>query len=353
MNKNWFNIKAQTEGNVSSADIYIFDYIGGYGVSARNFINELKQLDVKQINLYISSPGGAVFDGIAIQNSLKHHKANVTVFIDGIAASIASVVALGGDDIRIADNAYVMIHNPTLLVWGDAKEMLKGAEILNKVADGLAGDYSQKMDISIEDALALMNEETWWLGQEAVEAGYADSTFEGTHATAQFDIGRVSAKAPVVVLERFAQSPANNKTNINKEDKIMKKENEQPHTVDSQGEESHGEKSKVVAGEEPPVDVDAAVQTALAEERKRTADITDLGEKFGFGPSAKKFIENGKSVEDFRVHILDKSSEEWKASLELKNPTTQASEQEMQDESEGAAAVAKIKERRAKKFGSN
>ena len=107
MSKNWYSIKAAAEGK-SAAEVYIFDYIGYWDISARNFIDELKAIDADQIDLHINSPGGSVFDGVAIQNSIKHHKANVTVYIDGIAGSIASIIALSGDQIYIAENAYVI-----------------------------------------------------------------------------------------------------------------------------------------------------------------------------------------------------------------------------------------------------
>ena len=100
------------------------------------------------------------------------------------------------------------------------------------------------------------------------------------------------------------------------------------------------------------LDVDTAVKAALETERKRTSGINDISAKFGFVADAKKFIEDGKTVDDFRAHILAKSPEDWKASLAVRNPSHQASEKEMVDTSEGAAAVAKIKERRQARYGS-
>ena len=118
-NKNWYSVKtAAADDGTNCAEVYIFDYIGYWDISARSFIDELQAIDADQIDLHINSPGGAVFDGVAIQNSIKHHKANVTVYIDGIAGSIASIIALAGDQVMIADNAYVMIHNPSSIVWG-------------------------------------------------------------------------------------------------------------------------------------------------------------------------------------------------------------------------------------------
>lgn len=353
MSKRWFSFSAAAEQDVSSTDIHIFDYIGSWEVSARSFIEQLKAVDTEHIALHINSPGGSVFDGVAIQNSLKHHKATVTVYIDGLAASIASIIALAGDEIKIADNAYVMIHNPSAIVWGEAKDMLKEAEVLNKLADGLAGDYARKMGISQEEARALMDEETWYLGQEAVAAGFADATFEGSQATASFNLDRVSAKAPKEAVARFARRdcPQNHKEEQKnmKEDKQKKEQAKGAETVDQ-------EVAEVETPEQPeakhePANVEEAVAAALKEDRKRQASIRELGGKFGFAEAAETFAEGGQSLEEFRAHILNQSPEKWRATLAIKNPAQQTSEQDFQAASEGAEAVAKIKARRQARYG--
>ena len=366
MSKNWYSIKAAADGK-SAAEVYIFDYIGYWDISARSFIDELKAIDSDQIDLHINSPGGSVFDGVAIQNSIKHHKANVTVYIDGIAGSIASIIALSGDQIYIAENAYVMIHNPSSIVWGEAQDMLKEAEVLDKLADGLAGDYARQMDITADEARALMDAETWYLGQEAVDAGYADSTFAGTQAVASFDLKRFSAKAPPAAIERFTQSPRGDEPNatVDPKEKPMPKDTTpkadaetdpttDPATDNPDAVDPNTETGPTDSTDQPkdvqPQDVQAAVQEALANERTRTAEITALGSKFGFGEDAEKFIADGKSVADFQAHILNKSPDDWKASLAIKNPSQQASEDDLTASKEGDDAVALIKERRKASF---
>lgn len=353
--KTWFSIEAKQEGNTTSTDIYLFDVIGSWDISARMFINELKNIETDQINLHINSPGGEVFDGIAIQNTLKHHKANITVFIDGLAASIASIIALAGDDIRIADNAYVMIHNPTSWLYGEAKDMLKEAEVLIKISDGLAGDYARKMGISVEDARALMDEETWYLGQEAVDAGFANATFEGTRAAAAFNIKRFSAKAPAAVLERFSKPKNKSQTQDRTEILNMTKKDDGKEQATEEQPDAPTEETQVQ--EDTPEtladadDVDARITAALKKDRKRQADIRALGKKFGFEAAAEKYADGDHSVEDFRAHILDKSPDDWRKSLAIKNPAKQDSEQDIDDTSEGDAVVAKIKEKRKAAFG--
>ena len=368
MSKNWYSIKASAD-NKSAAEVYIFDHIGYWDISARSFIDELKAIDADQIDLHINSPGGSVFDGVAIQNSIKHHKANVTVYIDGIAGSIASIIALSGDQIYIADNAYVMIHNPSSIVWGEAQDMLKEAEVLDKLADGLAGDYARQMDITTDEARALMDAETWYLGQEAVDAGYADSTFAGTQAAASFDLKRFSAKAPKAAIDRFTQTlpqgdttASANPTEETMSDKTAaagaaetnegeSQTNETATDVVDQGTATGAE---TTASLDQPQDVqsvvDDAVKAALDDERKRTAEITALGNKFGFSEDAETFIAEGKTVSEFQAHVLNKSPDDWKESLSIKNPSQQASESDLEATKEGDDAVARIKERRKASF---
>lgn len=112
----WFRMQAQ-EGN--SADIYIYDEIGYWGVTAKQFVANLKALgDITHINLHINSPGGDVFDGIAIFNALKHHGASITAYIDGLAASMASVIAMVGNPVIMPENTMMMIHYPSHYLMG-------------------------------------------------------------------------------------------------------------------------------------------------------------------------------------------------------------------------------------------
>ena len=359
MSKKWFSIEAKGKGSDKSADIYLFDYIGSWEISARRFIEQLKELDVGQINLHINSPGGEVFDGIAIQNSLKHHKATITVFIDGLAASIASIIALAGDEVHIADNAYVMIHNPTAIIYGEAEDMLKEAELLIKISNGLAGDYARKMGITVEAARSLMDDETWYLGQEAVDAGFADVVFEGTRAAAAFDVKRVATKAPKEVLQRFSKPDEDKnktregvmkKTKANN-DQAVKDQEQTQDTVDTDEIETKEDVQEEIQAEDiPAADMDAKIKAALIQDRKRQTQIRALGKKFGFEAAAEEYADGDFSIEDFRSHILDQSPDEWRKSLEIKNPANQATGDDIDDAEDGAAVVAKIKERRKARF---
>ncbi|MEO0797516.1 MAG: head maturation protease, ClpP-related [Verrucomicrobiota bacterium] len=323
----WYRIQAKADAEKPSAEIHIFDEIGFWGISARDFISEIGNLDAEEIALHINSPGGSVFDGVAIQNVLKHHRAHVTTYIDGIAASIASIIALSGDDIKIADNGYVMIHDPSSLAFGTKEDMLKEAEVLDKLAEGLANDYATKMGITPQEARNLMKAETWWLGQEAVDAGFADSVFTGTKAAANFDLNRFSANAPKGAVDRFTNStpPQSSGQQITKTKASMTPEEIQAMRDENTRlkQESQEQKDQLATAE---TNQTAAVEAARKETADRITNITALGAKFGFENDAEDFAKEGKSVDAFRAHILNKSSDEWKDSLNIKNPSSEGTD---------------------------
>ena len=117
-NNTWYNMTA-AEGE-TSAEISIYDAIGSFDVNAKQFVDELKEINADTINLRINSPGGSVIDGNAMFNALQRHPAKVVTHIDGLAASMASVIAMAGDEVHMADNALLMIHNPWTFSMGDA-----------------------------------------------------------------------------------------------------------------------------------------------------------------------------------------------------------------------------------------
>ena len=168
--KKWYEI----QNSANSADVFIYDEIGGWGTNAARFIREVRNLNTKNITLHINSPGGSVFDGITIYNFLKDSDIHVTVKIEGMAASIASIVALSGDKIQMAENSMIMIHNPWAGRYGDADEFRKVAEFLDQVKDILVKTYMSKTNLSKEKIEDMMNEETWLQADEAKELGFID-----------------------------------------------------------------------------------------------------------------------------------------------------------------------------------
>lgn len=167
----WYNF---ANADDDEADILIYDEISWWGISASEFVKELKEVKAKTINLHINSPGGSVFDGIAIYNALVQHKAQVIVHIEGWAASIASVIAMCGDVIKIGEAAQVMIHCPWSFVIGNADDMRKEAEVLDSLEDAICDVYVARTGGDKDEIRDQMKAETWFKGQAAVDAGFAD-----------------------------------------------------------------------------------------------------------------------------------------------------------------------------------
>jgi ATP-dependent Clp protease protease subunit len=184
---NWYSICALNE----CAEILIYDEIGAYGVSAKSFLADLGELDSNApLELRLNSPGGSVFDAVAIYNALKRHGGTVTVTIDGIAASAASYIAMAGDTVVMPENAFLMIHDPSGMVMGTASDMRSMAEALDKIAGSLVRGYAAKSGRPEEGIAALMAAETWLDAADALELGLADKVIEPVRIAASFDITR-------------------------------------------------------------------------------------------------------------------------------------------------------------------
>jgi len=158
------------------AEILIYEDVGeGWfgGVSAKQFAGDLKSMgEVKAIDVRINSYGGDVFDGLAIYRQLADHKARVVVHIDGVAASIASVIAMAGDEINIAAPAFLMIHNAWGMAVGSPEDMRSVADRLEAVSGAIADVYTARTKNPSADVRAWMDEERWFTAAEAMEAGF-------------------------------------------------------------------------------------------------------------------------------------------------------------------------------------
>lgn len=195
----------------AEAEVWIYDQIGsdwfGEGVTARGFADQLREnaKGVKLLNVYINSPGGSVWEGTAIHSTLKEHGAKVAVRIDGVAASIASIIAMAGNTISIAPAAMMMIHNPMAGVMGGAKDMRETADLLDKVRGQLIDTYARRTKGNPKAIGEQMDAETWFTGQEAVDAGYADSlTQQDLKVAAWADLGKRFRKAPTASQDAMA-----------------------------------------------------------------------------------------------------------------------------------------------------
>jgi ATP-dependent protease ClpP protease subunit len=208
--KQWYDIRNAAE---KSADVFVYGTIGGSwwddeSPSAAQFAKDLAALDVDTINLFVNSPGGSVYDGIAMRNSLKRHPANVIAHVDGIAASAASFLITGGDTVVMGQNTELMIHDALTYGGGNAADFRKAADELDSVSDNIASMYAAKAGGDPADWRALMIAETWYSAEEAVAAGLADSVADLAAADDvedKFDLsmfahaGRTSAPAPASI----------------------------------------------------------------------------------------------------------------------------------------------------------
>lgn len=257
----WFRMQARAD---NEAEIYIYDEIGYWGVTARQFVNDLKALgDITHINLHINSPGGDVFDGIAIFNALKHHGAAITVHIDGLAASMASVIAMVGNPVIMPENTMMMIHKPWGFAGGDANDMRDYAELLDKVESVLIPAYAAKTGKSSDEIAAMLEDETWMDGSECVELGFADQVTPSLQAMACIQSKRI---------EDFEKMPNNIRNMITPPRNSNQRDPQQPV---NQPQAQH------VATQPNGADENTIRAQVIAEQKERVNGINNLFAMFG------------------------------------------------------------------------
>lgn len=180
-NKTWYSMNAKKH----HAEIYIYEEIGFWGITAGDFAKELVALgDLETITLHLNTPGGSVADGTAIYNSIKKNSATVTVEIDGYALSMGSIIALAGDTIKMADNALFMIHNPWGWAMGDSEDMRKAAEVNDHHKEAMLNTYESKTGLDRDELSKMMDDETWFNADEALESGFIDEVTESVELAA-------------------------------------------------------------------------------------------------------------------------------------------------------------------------
>lgn len=202
--KRWFTMKLADNDN-DTGEIMIYDMIGkdpwtGEGMDATDFDAELKALGpVKNINLRINSPGGNVFDAVAIHTMLENHPAKITASIDGIAASAASLIAMAADNIVMPENAFMLIHEPSGFTVGTADEHLSAAADLERMNGTFANSYAKRSGQTIEAAKALMKADRLMTSSEAKDLGYADDISSAVKMAAVYDMRRLPEKTRAVM----------------------------------------------------------------------------------------------------------------------------------------------------------
>lgn len=198
----WYNLKADAG---KTPVLSIFDDIGAYGVSAKNFLNDLRSVTGDEVAVEINSPGGDFFAGLAIYNGLRASGKKITVKVLGLAASAASLVAMAGDTIEMAENSFFMMHKTLTYLFANADDMRETAEVLDKFDAGLVSIYAKRTGKSAEEISALLETETWMSAQEAFDAGFATAVIPALAIKASFDECRLPEN---VRLAFKAQAPA-------------------------------------------------------------------------------------------------------------------------------------------------
>lgn len=172
------NISVRAMDGEGEVEVLVYDQIGFWGITAEEFVREIKATEATVIHLRIDSPGGDVFMARAMKTALEQHSAKVIAHVDGLAASAASYLMLGADEVQIAQGAFVMIHNAWSITLGDHRDHSASANMLDKIDGSIRTDYAAKSGKSVEDFRELMNAETWLDADEALELGLVDRVYE-------------------------------------------------------------------------------------------------------------------------------------------------------------------------------
>ena len=293
--RSWYAIRARAEG----AEVSIYDEIGAYGVSAKSFLDELGALPGDgPLTLRLNSPGGSVFDAVAIYNALKRHAGPVSVWIDGIAASAASYVAMAGDEVVMPENAFLMIHDPSGVVFGTADDMRAMAEALDKIKGSLVAGYAAKSGGSENDIAALMAKEAWLDAAEAVELGFADRLAEPVRIAARFDTARFRNAPPALVVATAEIGEGEDGTADDGVTEIAEADPSAGGAADDGAAASTADPSP----REGPSPADSAA--IRAEALAHAAAVVDLCALAGLPLQARRFLDTGASLDEVRAALL-------------------------------------------------
>ena len=294
MNKKSKTIWNLVKNDDKSAELMLYGDIAesfwGDTISAKEVTEYLADLDVENIDVYINSNGGVVDTAIAINNALRRHKAKVTVNIDGIAASAATLITCAGDIVRMPKNALFMIHNPSTIAMGDSEEMRKQADVLEKYKNSITETYLQKVNIDKEKLSELMDNETWLNAEEALEYGFIDEITENT------DIQVVENK---VISNNMVFNMAEFKNfNVDK-------------NIKNNGKGSEKMTIEEIKNQYPDIYaeiINEGKEIGIKEERTRIQEIEDLGYNHEVVNKAK--FEEPKNARDLALEIVSLMKQE-------------------------------------------
>lgn len=179
--------------SISVYDVIGYDYWSGEGVTAKRIAAALRSMGAGPVTVNVNSPGGDMFEGLAIYNLLREHDGDVTVKVLGLAASAASIIAMAGDTVQIARAGFLMIHNAWVMAIGNRNDLIEIADTLKPFDDAMAGIYAARTGQELKAMVKLMDAETWIGGEAAIEGGFADELLPSDQV--QKGAGKTSASA--------------------------------------------------------------------------------------------------------------------------------------------------------------
>ncbi len=345
--KTWYRILGK-KNNETRIDI--MSEIGFWGITAEQFRNDLKGIgEDEPIHVHINSDGGDILEGNEIYNALVEHKGRVRVSIGAIAASMASVIAMAGDEISIAENGFIMIHNPWTMALGDAEEMRKVADVLDKLKNNIINAYRKQTTKTVDEISSMMDEETWMTAEEALANGFVDKIEtldeESDESASNLDLSRFSnslkflsrltlqnLKGTVVGDRRFAVVGKRGKVTVKD---LQEANTPQPESssddhpadelVGPQNNKEDKKQMKSIESADPAAPVSPEAQAAEIKKKadelyraklKRDQEIDDIvvavrtRDKKDFADLALRFKQEDKSADEFARAIV--TSKEFK-----------------------------------------
>lgn len=309
---NWLQIKAKADSSID--EIYVYGEIGDWwgDLDAKSLADKLKNSTGDTINLRINSGGGEVFVATAFYSLLRSSGKKINVYIDGLAASAATLIACAGDKVIMPVNALYMIHNPLSWTYGNSEDMREMANLLDTVRDTLVATYKQKTGLDDEKIIELMDNETWLTASEALKLGFVDEIMDVAVAANTNKVVEMSTQRLKNIPKTFENA--------------VKSANEQPKEVVkpmdlAKFKAEHPEIAKQFKAEitaEQKTEVDNAVQA----ERTRIKDIQDAALQ-GQEDLVKEAIENGLSVGEFAVKAMKQTKEKGNEFLNNRKKDTE------------------------------
>jgi len=262
------------------------------GLTAARVIEEIRSLgDVAELEVLVNSPGGVVHEGLAIYNELATHPANVTVTVSGLAASMASAIAMAGNRIRMARNGMLMIHNPWNVAVGDKDDLRKAADVLEKFGTSLVRIYAERTGLELDEVQAMMDTETWLDADEALAKGFVDEIVEPVEASAFADLDVSELVAVPAAL-----------TTLIREGKTMGKVTDTPPPAPAPAPAPAAPAPVAVV---PDATINAAAQAAVVAERERTDAIQAIADRHGLDSKwVRAQVSTGATLEAARGAAL-------------------------------------------------